>query len=310
MYDQSQTLRWINQETLGDQTQGNELNWTDGLCSIRDNFRSYWGSKPRKIMGSHYICGPLLQLLLHPPHEGKLIWGNSPGKGVLQSLVSQLWGQGLRLKGRYWKVWRAPIRGGSPNMQTKDYILQGGLSPPKRNCWAQDQGIDPRQLGPLPSRHQIVAESSDYHVLTLLRKSNVTEIQQPGNGWGQKDAREEGFWRGVSKFPYRLPHLGLPIICTRTPTAGRAGRATQIGTKGNNQSISWTIPISLRVSGPSIKHQNWECFPPVPYGIWLHIIHCDTHEEGNSPRKLEKPDRWSLRACYAGKLHSFKIVAS
>ena len=41
----------------------------------------------------------------------------------------------------------------------------------------------------------------------------------------------------------------------------RDGRATQMGTKGKEQSLYWTITITQRVSGPSIEYQKWE-FPP------------------------------------------------
>ena len=55
-------------------------------------------------------------------------------------------------------------------------------------------------------------------------------------------------------FPYRLTHIGLTFLHPRNPTVGRAGRATQMGIKGEDQSLSWTLPIPCRVSGPSIKH--------------------------------------------------------
>ena len=82
-----------------------------------------------------------------------------------------------------------------------------------------------------------------------------------------------------------------------------------MGTKGGDQSLSWTIFIPQRVDGPSIKHHNWEYLPPVPCGVWWHILQCGVHEENRSPGKLGKPGRGALRACYAGKLHSCKIVA-
>ena len=71
-------------------------------------------------------------------------------------------------------------------------------------------------------------------------------------------------------------------------TVGKAGRSTRMGTKVNNRSIPSTLSIYCRVSGTSIKHHNWACFPPVPCGIWRHIINCGSHEEGKSPSKLEK----------------------
>ena len=54
----------------------------------------------------------------------------------------------------------------------------------------------------------------------------------------------------------------------------------------------------FRVGVPSIKHHNWEYLPPVPCGILRKILHCGSHEEGHSPRKLEKPGRGVLRYRY------------
>ena len=68
----------------------------------------------------------------------------------------------------------------------------------------------------------------------------------------------------VPKSPHRLPHLGMTRIFPSGPTVGRAGKATQMGTKGKNRSISWALPISRRVSGPGIKQHNSAFFPPVP----------------------------------------------
>ena len=44
----------------------------------------------------------------------------------------------------------------------------------------------------------------------------------------------------------------------------------------------------FRVGVPSIKHQNWEYLPPVPCGVLRNIIHWGSHDDSNSPRKLEK----------------------
>ena len=68
MKDQSQRLNWINQESPGDQTWGRDLNLPDGICPTSGHSLSHWGSNPRKIMVIHRIRGPLLLLLLHPPH--------------------------------------------------------------------------------------------------------------------------------------------------------------------------------------------------------------------------------------------------
>ena len=64
------------------------------------------------------------------------------------------------------------------------------------------------------------------------------------------------------------------------------------------------------VSVPSINHKKCPYSPPVPCGIWWHILHFGAHEEGHSPSKLEKPGRRALRACYKVKIHSHKIMAS
>ena len=74
---QSQTLILVTQEALGDRTQGHDLNRIDDLCPTRGHPPSQWGSNPCDIMGSHYICESLLQLLLRPPHEGNLSLGNN-----------------------------------------------------------------------------------------------------------------------------------------------------------------------------------------------------------------------------------------
>ena len=71
----------------------------------------------------------------------------------------------------------------------------------------------------------------------------------------------------VKNLPNGPPHLGLPYISPIGPPEGRAGRYAQIGTKDKEQSISWTLPITYRVSGFNSKHQNWEYLPPVPCGI-------------------------------------------
>ena len=56
------------------------------------------------------------------------------------------------------------------------------------------------------------------------------------------------------KISYRLPHLGLPCLCHRRPTGLRAGKDTQMVSKGNYKSISLTLPIPHRVNALSIKH--------------------------------------------------------
>ena len=146
--------------------------------------------------------------------------------------------------------------------------------------------------------------------MEISLQGSVPEVQHTGNGQGQKDSEEENFSCGVPNLPYRLPHLWLPRLHPRRPTSGRSGGATQMLTKVNKQIIYWTLTISHRFSGPSIRHHNWECPPPLSCGIWWHIIHCGAHGEGNSPRKLEKPGRGALRAFFAGKLHYCKTVAS
>ena len=81
MEDQRQTLNRINQESLRKYTWVHELNLTDGIFPTRDNYPIHWGSKSRKIMGSHRILGSLLLLLLHPHHEGNIRRENHLVKG-------------------------------------------------------------------------------------------------------------------------------------------------------------------------------------------------------------------------------------
>ena len=70
MEDQKQTLGCLNQETLRYQIWFHGINWTDGICPTRAHPPSHWGSNPHNILGSHRICGSLLQLMLQSPHEG------------------------------------------------------------------------------------------------------------------------------------------------------------------------------------------------------------------------------------------------
>ena len=116
-------------------------------------------SNPRNILGNHHIFGSLLQILLRSPHEGNLSWLKPSGQGSLWLLGIHPQCQGLRLQSAQWKVHRAPVQGSSPNLRTKYKLLWGGLSPPKRNCWAQDQGIDPRKLDPPTPRPNTFSRS-------------------------------------------------------------------------------------------------------------------------------------------------------
>ena len=52
------------------------------------------------------------------------------------------------------------------------------------------------------------------------------------------------------------------------------------------------------------------CVSPQFHVVFDKKIHCGSHEEGNTPRKLGKPGRETIRACYSRKHHSWKIVAS
>ena len=139
-----------------------------------------------------------------------------------------------------------------------------------------------------------------FHDVVECKYCPITKLQELGDGWGQKEARAEFCSRGVPKFSNRLPYLGLPCLRTRSSPEGRADRATQMGTKGKEWSIYWSLDITCRVIGPIIKYQNWACFPPVPWGIWQHILYCGAHEEGTDPKKLGKPGRGALRAFCAG----------
>ena len=73
MEDQRQTLWWVHQESLGDHIQGFDLDLKDGICPTRAHYLSHWVSNPHKILGSNYICGKLIQLLICLYHEGNLI---------------------------------------------------------------------------------------------------------------------------------------------------------------------------------------------------------------------------------------------
>ena len=99
MEDQRQKIRRVDQETIGDQNRGHDLNWPDGIWPTRDHPPSHWGYKTRNILGIHRICGSLLRPLLCSPHEGNLILGNPLGQGILQDLDSHPRVQGLRLQG-------------------------------------------------------------------------------------------------------------------------------------------------------------------------------------------------------------------
>ena len=147
--------------------------------------------------------------------------------------------------------------------KSEDNLLAttGLVSSTKCNCLAQDKVVVPRQLDPPSPLHQTVDGSSEYHAVALLLQGSVPEAQHPGNGQGWKYAGAECFWCGVPEFSYILPHLVLPCLFPRSPTAGRDGRATQMGTKGEDRGISLTPPIPRRVSGHSIKHQNQACPP-------------------------------------------------
>ena len=157
MEEQIQTLGCFNQEALRDPTWFHDLDWPYGLWPTRDHSPSHWGSNPRKIMVSHCICVPLLLLMICSPHDVNLGWGNPPSQGILQSPDSQPQGQVLRLQGIQRKILGYPVQGGSPDLWTTDKLLQVGISPPKLNCWAQDQVIDPRWPEPSPTHHQNLA---------------------------------------------------------------------------------------------------------------------------------------------------------
>ena len=88
--------------------------------------------------------------------------------------------------------------------------------------------------------------------LAFLLQCSVSEVQN----LGLKDPGAEVCRRVVPFFFNRLPHLGFPHLHPRSPPAGIFGRATWMGTKGKDKNVYWTIAIPLRVSGPSIKHQN------------------------------------------------------
>ena len=154
-------------------------------------------------------------------------------------------------------------------------------------------------MEPSPTRQITVARGYEYHDAAFLNQGSIPEIQQPVYELVRKDAIAEVFRHGVPNFPKSLSHLGLPCLCPRSPPAGSVCRDTYMGTKCMDRSLSWTCDIIHRVSGPIIEHQNGSCLPPVPCGLCQHNIHCESHEEGHSNRKLEKPGRGALRYCYA-----------
>ena len=81
-------------------------------------------------------------------------------------------------------------------------------------------------------------------------------------------------------------------------------------TKGKDLSLYFTLTLPHRVSGPSIKHHNWE-YPP-PSTMWYLMTCsplCGTWERAQS-QEIGKTGRGSLISHYAGKFHSRKIVAS
>ena len=53
-----------------------------------------------------------------------------------------------------------------------------------------------------------------------------------------------------------LPHLGLFSISSIGLYSGRAGRDTQMVTKGKDRILPWTLAILRRVSGSNFEHQN------------------------------------------------------
>ena len=52
---QRNTLKYINQESLRDQTWDNDLDWPDGIYPIMSHSLRNWASKTCKILGSHYF---------------------------------------------------------------------------------------------------------------------------------------------------------------------------------------------------------------------------------------------------------------
>ena len=83
--------------------------------------------------------------------------------------------------------------------------------------------------------------------MNLFFQDKFLEVQQPVNGRGRKDAGVEFFWCVVPILSYRLPHLGLPHIFPGIPIAGMAVRDTQMGTKGEDWSLPWTLAKHLEV---------------------------------------------------------------
>ena len=143
MDDQRQKIRWVTQESLGDQTRGIDFGLSYGFCQTRYHSPSHWVSNPCKIIGIQCIYGPLIQLLICSPRKGNLSWGKPLVQESLRAPGIYPRVQGLRLQGRQGNNQIYPVQGGVPDLWTIEKLLRGDLSPSKCNFWLQDQVIDP-----------------------------------------------------------------------------------------------------------------------------------------------------------------------
>ena len=108
----------------------------------------------------------------------------------------------------------------------------------------------------------------------------------------------------------KLSHLGLTRICYRTPLGGRTERDAQVRTNIYFRGLPGELPLPCRISGIFTEYYNWVYFSLVPCSICRRFLHCVSHKEGHTPRKLKKPGRGTLRAWHSRKLHYWKIVES
>ena len=59
-----------------------------------------------------------------------------------------------------------------------------------------------------------------------------------------------------------------------------------MGTKGKDHSLSWTLPITFRVIGPNIKHQNCE------YLTHYHVVFDEKLSTVDHAKKDTVPGNW------------------
>ena len=139
-----------------------------------------------------------------------------------------------------------------------------------------------------PAPHQAVYRVCEHHALDFLIQGSIPEVQYPRYGWGREDSRAKSCGCVVPNMFNGLPQMCFPCIFRRGYPVGLAFRDTQMVTKGKYCSLPRILPIPLRVSIFSIKHQIWSYLLSVICYLWWYILHIGAHKEGKSPRKMKK----------------------